>query len=96
MLTLNNPLLVCSSPTRYLACNMYVFLFLQDHDGSHIKGLLINFIHTLWPSLLRIPSFLLEFITPIVKVCYLSLVCCYDSMKESNGHFVGLQWNDNQ
>ncbi|KAF9593284.1 hypothetical protein IFM89_021040 [Coptis chinensis] len=39
----------------------------QDHDGSHIKGLLINFIHSFWPSLLKIPSFLLEFITPIVK-----------------------------
>nr|BAE06274.1 topoisomerase II [Scutellaria baicalensis] len=39
----------------------------QDHDGSHIKGLLINFIHSFWPSLLKIPSFLLGFITPIVK-----------------------------
>ncbi|PON46642.1 DNA topoisomerase II-type [Trema orientale] len=39
----------------------------QDHDGSHIKGLLINFIHSFWPSLLKIPSFLVEFITPIVK-----------------------------
>lgn len=40
----------------------------QDHDGSHIKGLLINFIDHFWPSLLQIPGFLLEFITPIVKV----------------------------
>ena len=40
----------------------------QDHDGSHIKGLLINFIHTFWPSLLKVPGFLIEFITPIVKV----------------------------
>ncbi|KAG9456462.1 hypothetical protein H6P81_000970 [Aristolochia fimbriata] len=40
----------------------------QDHDGSHIKGLLINFFHSCWPSLLKIPSFLVEFITPIVKV----------------------------
>ncbi|XP_068647207.1 DNA topoisomerase 2-like [Aristolochia californica] len=39
----------------------------QDHDGSHIKGLLINFFHSCWPSLLKIPSFLVEFITPIVK-----------------------------
>ncbi|KAH7306210.1 hypothetical protein KP509_22G002000 [Ceratopteris richardii] len=42
----------------------------QDHDGSHIKGLLINFIHSFWPSLLKIPSFLLEFITPIVKATH--------------------------
>ncbi|KAK0257528.1 DNA topoisomerase 2 [Friedmanniomyces endolithicus] len=40
----------------------------QDHDGSHIKGLLINFLQVTFPSLLRIPGFLLEFITPIVKV----------------------------
>ncbi|AQK73813.1 DNA topoisomerase 2 [Zea mays] len=39
----------------------------QDHDGSHIKGLLINFIHSFWPSLLKVPSFLVEFITPIIK-----------------------------
>ncbi|XP_022982562.1 DNA topoisomerase 2 isoform X1 [Cucurbita maxima] len=42
----------------------------QDHDGSHIKGLLINFIHSFWPSLLRVPSFLVEFITPIVKATH--------------------------
>ncbi|XP_057320672.1 DNA topoisomerase 2 [Microplitis mediator] len=39
----------------------------QDHDGSHIKGLLINFIHHNWPTLLR-NGFVEEFITPIVKV----------------------------
>jgi DNA topoisomerase II len=25
----------------------------QDHDGSHIKGLIINFIHYHWPNLLK-------------------------------------------
>jgi DNA topoisomerase II len=39
----------------------------QDHDGSHIKGLLINFFHYFWPSLLQIDGFLQQFITPIVK-----------------------------
>lgn len=39
----------------------------QDHDGSHIKGLLINFLHHFWPSLLQITGFLQQFITPIVK-----------------------------
>ena len=39
----------------------------QDHDGSHIKGLLINFLHAHFPSLLKIPGFLLEFITPIIN-----------------------------
>lgn len=40
----------------------------QDHDGSHIKGLIINFLDHFYPSLLKIPGFLIEFITPIVKV----------------------------
>lgn len=39
----------------------------QDHDGSHIKGLIINFIHHFWPSLLKLRGFLKEFITPIIK-----------------------------
>lgn len=39
----------------------------QDHDGSHIKGLIVNFLHHFWPNLLRIPNFLQVFITPIVK-----------------------------
>ena len=42
----------------------------QDQDGSHIKGLVINFIHHNWPNLLK-HSFMEEFITPIVKV-----MCC--------------------
>lgn len=40
----------------------------QDHDGSHIKGLLINFLQVQYPSLLQIPDFFREFTTPVVKV----------------------------
>ncbi|GKB44248.1 DNA topoisomerase 2, partial [Tanacetum coccineum] len=39
----------------------------QDHNGSHFKGLLINFLHSFWPSLLKVPNFMLDFIPPIVK-----------------------------
>ena len=39
-----------------------------DNDGSHIKGLIINWIHTFWPSLLKIESFVSSIVTPIVKV----------------------------
>lgn len=50
----------------------------QDHDGSHIKGLLINLLHHFWPSLLKLKGFLQEFITPIVKVCmYVTLLFGY-------------------
>ena len=40
----------------------------QDHDGSHIKGLIINFIHHFWPELIKCNNFLKEFITPLIKV----------------------------
>ncbi|XP_010463992.1 PREDICTED: DNA topoisomerase 2-like isoform X2 [Camelina sativa] len=39
----------------------------QDHDGSHIKGLIINFFYYYWPWLLKVPSFIGEIRTPIVK-----------------------------
>lgn len=40
----------------------------QDQDGSHIKGLIINYFEKFYESLLRLPGFLIEFITPIVRV----------------------------
>jgi len=45
----------------------------QDHDGSHIKGLLMNFFHTFWPALLGMgqPStngFLCCLATPLLKI----------------------------
>ena len=38
-----------------------------DVDGSHIKGLLVNFIHHFWPSLLSISNFMTFMKTPILK-----------------------------
>ncbi|KZC12629.1 PREDICTED: DNA topoisomerase 2 [Dufourea novaeangliae] len=53
----------------------------QDQDGSHIKGLLINFIHHNWPTLLRM-NFVEEFITPIVKATKGSEVFSFFSLPE--------------
>jgi DNA gyrase/topoisomerase IV subunit B len=51
----------------------------QDHDGSHIKGLLINFLDHFYPSLLKVPNFLVEFVTPIVRVSMMTVYfyCTY-------------------
>ncbi len=38
----------------------------QDHDGSHIKGLLMNLFHTEWPALMQI-GFLCSLATPLLK-----------------------------
>ena len=40
----------------------------QDVDGSHIKGLLFNLFHTMWPELLSKHQFMISMLTPIVKV----------------------------
>ena len=39
----------------------------QDHDGSHIKGLVMNMFHAQWPELLPL-GFVVSMLTPIVKV----------------------------
>ena len=39
----------------------------QDTDGFHIKGLFINMIHSLWPSLVIHKDFVQTLNTPIVK-----------------------------
>jgi DNA topoisomerase-2 len=38
-----------------------------DLDGSHIKGLVINFFDTFWPSLVKLDGFLNCMLTPILK-----------------------------
>jgi DNA topoisomerase-2 len=38
-----------------------------DTDGSHIKGLLMNFIHSIYPSLIKRDNFITSLVTPILK-----------------------------
>ncbi|MFW6015578.1 MAG: toprim domain-containing protein, partial [bacterium] len=39
----------------------------QDLDGSHIKGLIVNFFAIYWPALLKNDNFIYQFITPLIK-----------------------------
>ena len=42
-------------------------LIVHNTDGTHIKGLFINMLHSLWPSLVKKDSFVQSLNTPIVK-----------------------------
>ena len=61
-----------------------------DSDGSHIKGLLFNLFHSLWPSLMKIDQFMTSMLTPIIKITkgkhahsFFNLTD-YDNWKEEN------------
>ena len=53
----------------------------QDHDGSHIKGLVMNLFHTEWPSLLTL-GFLCTLKTPILKALRGSTAMSFYTLQE--------------
>ena len=55
----------------------------QDHDGSHIKGLLMNLFHAEWPGLLR-TGFLCTLLTPILKASKGKSTLSFYSIPEFN------------
>jgi DNA topoisomerase-2 len=55
----------------------------QDHDGSHIKGLLMNLFHAEWPSLLK-SGFLCTLLTPILKASKGKTIVPFYSIPEFN------------
>ena len=64
----------------------------SDVDGFHIRGLIFNLFHTLWPSLFKTDNFLATMLTPIVKVTNnrnksntLSFYCATDYDMWKNG-----------
>ena len=66
----------------------------QDHDGSHIKGLLFNIFQSIWPSLYKKDGFITSMLTPIIKVRHQSTnevkqfysLTDFDKWKESVGN----------
>jgi DNA topoisomerase-2 len=53
----------------------------QDHDGSHIKGLVMNLFQTEWPSLLD-AGFLCTLLTPLLKASRGSVTIPFYSSQE--------------
>ena len=59
----------------------------QDHDGSHIKGLLMNLFHAEWPGLMH-SGFLCTLLTPILKATKGKTTLSFYSLPEF------IQWKD--
>lgn len=55
----------------------------QDHDGSHIKGLLMNLFHAEWPGLMK-SGFLCTLLTPILKASKGKSTVSFYSIPEFN------------
>ena len=53
--------------TKKLRYGRIMIMTDADHDGSHIKGLIMNYIASHFPSLLRIEGFITSLMTPIIK-----------------------------
>lgn len=68
--------------TKSLRYSKIIFMTDQDLDGSHIKGLCINFISYLWPSLLELPGFIGFMNTPILKATKLNKSICFYNIGE--------------
>ena len=55
------------SQHKHLRYGKIILMTDQDYDGSHIKGLFINFLHHFWPELIQSNIILQQFITPIIQ-----------------------------
>jgi DNA topoisomerase-2 len=66
-LTLGKPV----TSTDELTYKKLVIFSDQDPDGAHIGGLLLNFIHALFPSILALdPAYVQRFPTPLVRATH--------------------------
>lgn len=72
----------CEADMKSLRYGKLMLMTDQDADGSHIKGLIINFLHFFWPKLLERNDFLQVFRTPLLKVSQSLLTHSFFSFKD--------------
>lgn len=60
-----------------------------DEDGSHIKGLVINFLYYFYPSLLQMDKFLKVLVTPVVKATKSNNILTFNNLSSYSA------WKDN-
>ena len=70
--------------TKSLRYGKIMIMTDQDHDGSHIKGLVMNVFHHMWPSLLEL-GYITSMITPIVKVSLKKKIKSFYTLTEYQG-----------
>lgn len=56
-----------ASNRKTLRYGQLVIMVDQDKDGSHIGGLILNFLKWWNPTILKVPHFVHQFITPVLK-----------------------------
>jgi DNA topoisomerase-2 len=65
-----------------------------DEDGSHIKGLIINFINYFYPSLLKIDGFLKVLMTPVVKLFLKDNTINFSNLRAYNNYLLNNKINN--
>ncbi|MBF76254.1 hypothetical protein CMK20_19000 [Candidatus Poribacteria bacterium] len=81
--------------TKNLRYGKVLIMTDQDHDGSHIKGLILNLFHSQWPELLQL-DFVNCMVTPIIKVSQKKKVLSFYTLTDYHKwkeDFYNHKWN---
>lgn len=81
ILGLKNGIVYNHSNINELRYNSILLMMDADEDGTHIKGLIINFFNYFYKSLLQIDGFLKVLVTPVVKVFLINNTLSFSNLR---------------